>query len=101
MVPVCVILSLGFLLSLVLRCYGGSVPFGLGARLCFAKSNEKLFCEMMELPWCFLHGSWWVLVGFRLISKDFGDLAGSLGAADPPGGDGPVGVRFHYDLRGF
>ena len=35
---------------------GGSVPVGLGARLCFAKSNKKLFCEMMELPWCFLHG---------------------------------------------
>ena len=33
-----------------------AVPFGLSARLCFAKSNKKLFCEMMELPWCFLHG---------------------------------------------
>ena len=60
------------------------MPFGLGDGLCFAKSNNKCFCEMMEHPWCFLDGSWWVLVEFRLFSKDFGDLVGSLGAVGPP-----------------
>ena len=33
------------------------VPCPLAFLLHFvSKSNKKLFCEMMELPWCFLHG---------------------------------------------
>ena len=43
----------------------------------------------------------WVLVGFRLISKEFGDLAGSLGVADPPVGMVPLAFVFTVICEGF
>ena len=30
---------------------------------------EKLVCETMEHPWCFLHGSCWVLISFLSFSE--------------------------------
>ena len=29
----------------------------------FVKWHEKLFCELLEQLWCFLHGSWRLMVG--------------------------------------
>ena len=42
-----------------------------------------MFCEVVEDPWRFLDEFWWVLIGFPLFLKGFGDFAGSLGAAPP------------------
>ena len=70
MVPVCAILSLGVWSSISgTGPARGGAPLGIGARLFLANSNEKLFCEIMEPPWWFLDGSWWLLVSFRLFFK--------------------------------
>ena len=98
MVPACAILSLGLFLCLVLRSV--AVPFGLVLAF-FATSNKKLFCEMMEHPWCLLDVSWWVLVGFRLFFDELWGSRWSPRFGWSPGADGPAGLRFHYDLLGF
>jgi hypothetical protein len=94
MVPACVILSLGFLLSLVLR--DRCRALWVGARLCFAKSNKKLFCEMMLL--CM--GSEGYREAVLCFSMDFWV---SLVPLVPliPRCRLPRSLRFPYDLRGF
>ena len=54
-----------------------------GACLCFAKSNEKWFCEIVDDPWWLLDEFWWVLISFPLFFKGFKDFAGFLCAEGP------------------
>jgi len=55
----------------------------------------------MEHPWCFLHGSWWVLVSFRLLFEGLSGSRWSPRFGWSPGPVGPAGFRFHYDLLRF
>ena len=55
----------------------------------------------MEHPWCFLHGSWWVLVSFRLLFEGLSGSRWSPRFGWSPGAVGPAGLRFHDDLLRF
>ena len=54
----------------------------------------------MEHPWCFLDGSWWVLVRFRLFFEGLWGTRWSPRFGWSPGAVGPTGFRFHCDLLG-
>ena len=83
-VPECVIHTLGVEVRLVVLPGVPGMPLVVGAGFCFAKSHEKLFCEIVEDPWWFLDEFWWALMGFPLFFEGFKDFAGFLGAAGPP-----------------
>ena len=72
-----------------------------GACLCFAKSNEKWFCDIVDDPWWFLDEFWWVLISFPLFFEGFEDFAGFLCAAGHPVPVVPMASVFLVFCRDF
>ena len=62
---------------------GGWVPGPwFAAFLCFAKSTEIWFCEIVDDPWWFLDEFWRILISFPLFRKIAKGFVGFL--AGPP-----------------
>ena len=72
-----------------------------GACLCFAKSSEKWFCEIVDDPWWFLDEFCWVLISFLLFFEGFKDFAGFLCAAGPPAPVVPLASVFPVFCEGL
>ena len=87
MAPACVILSLVLWTSIsapvVRRVHRARLALGVGVWLCFARSSERWFCEIVGDPWCFLGELWRVLISSPLISERFKDFVGFLCVAGP------------------